>query len=219
MIYSFLIASMILTLMPGPDILFVLAVSLERGTKQAVSVALGLCSGLIFHTTAVVMGVAVIIANSPVLFMVVKYLGAGYLTWLGVKTTVAARERRLRIKVNTASETYATTDKTDTRVSDDMSNWKFYKRGVTMNVLNPKVLLFFLAFLPGFIDPRSDTPAMDTVILGGIFAAQALVIFTLVALLGDLIGHALHLERYMDSMGFAVSSACVYFALAIFIAL
>jgi len=227
-ILSFLIASVILTLMPGPDILFVLAVSLERGTRQAVSVALGLCSGLIFHTTAVVCGVAVIIANSPVLFSVIKYLGVAYLTYLGVKTILGARRKNKKsdhpdpkepeIGDLKGIETENSIEK-ELSATGGMTNWKFFKRGVTMNILNPKVALFFLSFLPGFIDPASGSPALDTVILGGVFAAQALVIFTLIAVAGSWLGRTMHIERYTGSMGFAIASACVYLALAIFIAI
>ena len=230
MIYQFLAASIILTLMPGPDILYVLAISLERGARQGVAVALGLCSGLIFHTTAVVLGVAVVIANSPTLFMVIKYLGVAYLTYLGISTIVAAKRRSAgRIdteKVNTDQNARTGTKITSEAAEipestsgqpEDMTGCKYYKRGVTMNILNPKVVLFFLSFLPGFIDPASDNPALDTIILGGVFAAQALVVFSLIAVLGSVAGRSLHIDRYTGSFGFAVASACVYFALAIFI--
>ena len=205
--------------MPGPDILFVLAVSLERGARQAVSVVLGLCSGLLVHTTAVVCGVAVIIANSPVLFTVIKYFGVAYLTYLGVSAIVAACKKRIRDRadgLNSGGEPAENIAGNDVAA---MTNRKFYKRGVMMNLLNPKVLLFFLAFLPGFIDPASDSTAADTIILGAVFTMQALVVFCMVAVLGGALGRTLHIERYTGSLGFAVASASVYFVLALFIAL
>lgn len=206
MIWQFVLASVALTLLPGPDILFVLTQSLARGSRAAFSVALGLCSGLVFHTAAVAFGVAILLAESPVLFRVLKYCGAAYLLYLGVRAVLASRKKPAR-----------TEDSTEYGVLPVKSQWALYRQGITMNLLNPKVLLFFLSFLPGFVDPGTDSPTLYIVLLGAIFAIQALVVFSSVSLLGGWIGTRMRIDRYMNSMGFAIVSAVLYVAIALLI--
>lgn len=204
MIWQFILASVALTLLPGPDILFVLTQSLTRSTRAAFSVALGLCSGLIFHTAAVAAGVAVLLAESPVLFDVLKYCGAAYLIYLGVRSVMAARRS-------------GNTGGAETQALPAKNYWSLFRQGITMNLLNPKVLLFFLSFLPGFVDRNSNSPTLYIVMLGAVFALQALVVFTAVALFGGWIGARIRIDRFMSSPGFAVMSAALYVAIAVLI--
>lgn len=206
MIWQFVLASVALTLLPGPDILFVLTQSLTRGARAAFSVALGLCSGLVFHTAAVAFGVAILLAESPVLFRVLKYCGAAYLLYLGVRAVLASRKKPER-----------TDDPAECGALPVKSQWALYRQGITMNLLNPKVLLFFLSFLPGFVDPEADSPTLYIVMLGAIFAIQALAVFSTVSLLGGWIGARMRIDRYMNSTGFAVVSAVLYAAIAVLI--
>ncbi len=160
----FLMAAVLITLAPGPDNLYLLAKSLADGAKSGIALALGLASGIVFHTSLVIVGVAALVQNSPPLFAALKYLGAAYLLYLAfgaVKETggirlVAAAERRTELLA-------------------------LYKRGVMMNVLNPKVLLFFLAFLPQFVDANTEHVAFDIALLGAVFAGQAAALFSLIA--------------------------------------
>lgn len=194
---EFIAASALLTLMPGPDILFVMAQSMTQGRRAGVSVALGLCSGLFVHTAAAVLGVSLLIASSPLLFGLVRYAGIAYLVYMGI---VSLRDRGEA--PGAESETCPA------------SFGKLYRTGVAMNLLNPKVILFFLAFLPQFVDPTGTTPRTDMLMLGAVFAAVAVVVFTGVALGADFISSRLGLRR-ISSRTLGRIRAGVYGAIAL----
>jgi lyse translocator family protein len=166
-IWGFLGAAIALTLMPGPDILFVITQSIIRGKKAGIIFACGLCTGLIVHTAAVSLGLSLILYKSPVAFSVLKYLGAAYLIYLGVKSFMHRNENSLELPASGGAE------------------YKLYRKGILMNILNPKVLVFFIAFFPGFVNPATENPAGELLLLGVLFMAQAIVIFSLVALLAE----------------------------------
>ena len=161
---GFLLASALLTLAPGPDIMYLLAKSLADGAKSGVALAGGLVSGILFHTTLVIFGAAALIQSSPAALAALKYLGAAYLLCLAWG---AFRDKSdLRLEGAGRSESLPA----------------LYRRGVLMNVLNPKVLLFFLAFLPQFVKPEDGSVGKQIALLGFLFAAQAFLIFCVVAL-------------------------------------
>ena len=162
----FLTASIILTLAPGPDILYLLTKSLADGAKSGIVLAAGLVSGIVFHTFLVMIGVAALVQSSPVAFTALKIFGAAYLIFLAFKSFTAARAGK-KISMQ----------KSDARISFG----KLYRRGVLMNVLNPKVLLFFLAFLPQFVN-FSASPSLQIIFLGVTFALQAFIIFSVIAI-------------------------------------
>ena len=163
----FLSASILLTLAPGPDNLYLLTKSLSSGAKCGVVLAAGLASGIIFHTFLVMIGVAALIQSSPVAFTVLKIFGAAYLLLLASKSFKAARAGK----------------KISMQKSDSQNSFiKIYRRGVLMNVLNPKVLLFFLAFLPQFVNFSASSPSLQIIFLGFTFAVQAFVIFSAMAI-------------------------------------
>ena len=164
--FYFLAASILLTLAPGPDILYLLTKSLSSGAKAGITLAAGLVSGIVFHTFLVMVGVAAVIQNSPLAMLALKIFGAAYLLFLAFNAFKAARAGA-KISMKSA----------DT-VSSSLA---IYRRGVLMNVLNPKVLLFFLAFLPQFVDLSADSASLQIVLLGVAFAAQAFVIFSAIA--------------------------------------
>ena len=161
----FLTASILLTLAPGPDILYLLTKSLSSGAKAGIILACGLSSGIIFHTTLVMVGVAALIKSSATAMLLLKIFGAAYLLFLAFGAFKSAQAGK---KISLA------------RAEKNFSAAALYKRGVLMNVLNPKVLLFFLAFLPQFVDAKSDA-SLQILFLGVVFAAQALTIFSIVA--------------------------------------
>ncbi len=162
----FLTASVLLTLAPGPDILYLLTKSLADGAKCGVFLACGLVSGIIFHTTLVIIGVAAIIQNSPSAMIALKIFGAAYLIFLSFKAFQAGKNAgEIALK------------KADAKVSLP----KIYARGVLMNVLNPKVLLFFLAFLPQFVNLSEENVGLQIAFLGFVFAMQALLIFSAIS--------------------------------------
>lgn len=166
----FLTASTLLALAPGPDNLFVLTQSMAKGSRAGIVITLGLCSGLVFHTTAVALGVAVIFQTSALAFNALKYVGAGYLLYLAY------------LSFKDASKTKLKTDTTPTRYSG------LYKRGIFMNITNPKVSIFFLAFLPQFTHPEAGNVTAQVLLLGALFMLCALFVFSLIALLAGYLG-------------------------------
>ena len=165
--FYFLAASILLTIAPGPDILYLLTKSLASGAKSGITLAAGLVSGIVFHTFLVMAGVAAIIQNSALAMLALKIFGAGYLLFLAVKSFKAAkRGGQISIK----------------KIDGENSFAELYRRGVLMNVLNPKVLLFFLAFLPQFVNLSGENASVQIILLGVTFAAQAFIIFSAVAI-------------------------------------
>lgn len=159
----FLLTSALLTLAPGPDVMYLLAKSLSDGAKSGVALAGGLSSGVVFHTGLVIFGVAALIQSSPAALSALKYGGAVYLLYLAWG---AFRDKsELRIGSTDASKNLLS----------------LYRRGVLMNVLNPKVLLFFLAFLPQFVSTEDGNAGKQIALLGFLFAVQAFLIFSAVA--------------------------------------
>lgn len=167
----FLSAAVMLTILPGPDMLFVIAQSISLGKKAGISVALGLCTGLIFHTIAAAFGISIIIYNSDVAFMILKYLGVVYLIFLAF---MALKESTINLNINW-----------------QINKIHLYRKGILMNLLNPKVLLFFLAFLPQFVDQSDGNVSLQMVSLGIIFIIQAIIIFSIVSILASKISEKL----------------------------
>lgn len=151
--WLFVLAGVLLNLTPGQDTFYILGSSIARGRRIGVASALGICSGCLVHTLAAAAGLSAILATSAAAFVVVKLVGAAYLIYLGV--------RYLRAH-DTALPTAAP-------ASADA--WRAFRQGVVTNVLNPKVALFFLAFLPQFIDPESLTKIAAFIALGLTFIA------------------------------------------------
>ncbi|MFD0977989.1 LysE family translocator [Salinimicrobium gaetbulicola] len=173
----FLTASMLLTISPGPDIIYVLVQGMTNGKKFGVITTLGLVSGIIVHTSLVAFGISAIIKQSEVLFLIIKMIGATYLIYLAYMVY--------------KSHPQINVDLDDTVQKKDL--WSLYKRGFLMNVLNPKVAIFFLAFFPGFLwEPQGDT-VYQFYLLGFLFMLQAFVIFSSVAILAGKI------SRYLQS--------------------
>ena len=163
-VMMFIVTSIVLALAPGPDNLYVISQSALYGARTGLIITLGLCSGLIIHIAAVVFGLATWLTTSPITFVWLKFIGAGYLLYLAW--------RALRTPVITAL--------TDTKRLD--TSLSLLRIGFLMNVSNPKVALFFLAFLPQFIDTSGISVSWQIVYLGVIFMLTALMIFSVMAL-------------------------------------
>lgn len=163
---SFSFATLLLALSPGPDNIFVLTQSVARGAQYGIAIASGLITGCIVHTSVVALGFAVIIRDNAWLLYSIKIAGAIYLLYLAYK-----------ILISDASIKFG-----DDKASDS-SLWKLYKVGITMNLLNPKVTLFFLALLPQFIVKDSFPDWIQIYLLGGVFMLVSLLVFYSIALL------------------------------------
>lgn len=171
---TFLTASILLALAPGPDNIFVLTQSALRGRLAGIVVMFGLCTGLIVHTSAVALGVAVIFQTSVVAFSILKFIGAGYLLYLAWQAFRASAER-IRIQDN-----------------GKVNHRKLYCRGIIMNITNPKVSIFFLAFLPQFANPSRGPVSLQILLLGGLFIIATILVFGAIALLSGALGQWLN---------------------------
>jgi len=172
-IVVFFLASVLLGLAPGPDNIYVLTQSAINGHAAGLVVTLGLCTGLLVHTSAVALGVAALFHTSAIAFNLFKLAGAAYLlflAWQAFRASAGSLEggavRALRPS-------------------------QLYRRGVLMNVTNPKVSLFFLAFLPQFTDPDRGSLVLQTAQLGGLFIIATLLVFGTISLLAGGLGRLL----------------------------
>ena len=195
-ISAFFIASVLLAVAPGPDNLFVLTQSALHGKLSGIMVVSGLCTGLLVHTGAVALGVAVIFQASALAFTMLKLAGAGYLVYLswGVFR--------------------ATPEKISMTGGQDNSLGVLYRRGIIMNVTTPKVSIFFLAFLPQFADPNRGPISLQMVLLGGIFIIATILVFGSAALIGGALGDWLNRSEYAQKVMNRVAGS-VYIVLAL----
>ncbi|MBW2185191.1 MAG: LysE family translocator [Deltaproteobacteria bacterium] len=200
---AFAMASLLLALAPGPDNIFVLTQSALHGKGAGMMITLGLCTGLIAHTLAVALGVAVLFQTSAMAFGILKLAGAAYLIYLAWQTF---RAGSLTIASKSEGKQQA------------ISLAKLYRRGIIMNITNPKVSIFFLAFLPQFTHPKHGAIAGQMVALGAVFMLVALIVFFIIAVLASKLGGWLNrsprVQRTMNRM-----AAGVFLGLAIKLAL
>jgi threonine/homoserine/homoserine lactone efflux protein len=167
-VVPFLIASVALTVSPGPDILYVITQSISNGKKFGIATAAGLVSGILVHTTLIALGISAVLKQSEMVFTVIKILGACYLLWIAFQVYKAP-----------ASITFSKEGSLQKSVRD------LFKQGFIMNVINPKVTLFFLAFFPGFIDESLGNVTQQIYLLGFLFMLQAFLIFSFVSIVAD----------------------------------
>ena len=193
---AFFLASTLLALAPGPDNVFVLTQSALHGKLSGLVVVFGLCTGLLVHTTAVAFGVAVIFQASTLAFTLLKIIGAGYLVYLAWQIFRATPEQ-IRMQSD-----------------QQKSLGTLYRRGIIMNVTNPKVSIFFLAFLPQFADPVRGSISLQMVALGGIFITATILVFGAIALIGGALGEWLNSsERAQRVMNWTAGTIFVGLAL------
>ena len=166
----FLTASLLLCLAPGPDNIFVLTQAMLRGTASGILVTLGLCTGLLVHTSAVALGVAVIFQESLLAFTILKLCGAAYLLYLAWGAFRAGASGLGT--VNAVS----------------LDKLALYRRGIVMNITNPKVSIFFLAFLPQFTNPASGHLTLQLLELGAVFIVCTFLVFGLISVLAGKLG-------------------------------
>jgi threonine/homoserine/homoserine lactone efflux protein len=166
----FLLATVTLNLTPGPDMLYVIANSVSGGRKAGVLSALGVGTGCIVHTVAAALGLSALLMSSSILYDIFRFVGAAYLIFMGIrslssKAALARSTQRARVPLA-----------------------RSFRQGVATNVLNPKVAMFFLAFLPQFVDPTRGSAVWQFILLGTIFNASGTVVNTVVALVSGQLG-------------------------------
>ena len=197
---AFFTTSLILALSPGPDNLFVMAQSARTGRIAGLFVTLGLATGLIGHTVAVAFGLAAIIRVSTLAFTALKFSGAAYLLYLAWQAFRAEA---------------ATVKKEDVQA---FSRGNLYRRGIVMNITNPKVSLFFLAFLPQFADPRRGSMMLQFFQLGGIFIMATIFVFGLISFIAGGVGEKFSSSPLAQKIVNRIASA-VFVGLALKLAL
>ena len=169
----FIPAALLLALAPGPDNLGVLALGISSGRPASLGFALGCAAGCLNHTLLAALGVTALIAASPLAFKVLQFLGAAYLLWIGWQ---ALRSRGASLAA------------VDARGSEGAGFARYFARGLVANAINPKVALFFLAFLPQFVLAKGWPPAVQIGVLGGVFGLCAAIVFSTIAVFAARIG-------------------------------
>lgn len=195
---TFLIAAIALNLVPGQDTLYIIGRSLSQGRRAGIISVLGIGSGCLIHITAAAIGLYSILALWPPAFNSIADLGALYLIWLGIMTWVHRKSLTISGKTGMAPD----------------SDWLIFRQGLMTNLLNPKVALFFLAFLPQFIDPVSNLGAISFLFLGFTFFCTGSIWCTFVALFASSIADTLR-DRPRVQTGFDLFTAVLFVALGI----
>ena len=173
---AFLLTAMALTATPGPDNLMVLSVGMSRGRRAGIVFGLGCALGCLSHTMLAVIGVGAILAASPMAFTALKWAGGTYLIWLGAQALRHAGAVRIEGAQPGGSRS-------------GMESWgRTFSKGLVANAINPKVVLFFLSFLPQFVDPSRGSMELQLGLLGLLFTAQAAVLFGLLGYFSGSVG-------------------------------
>jgi threonine/homoserine/homoserine lactone efflux protein len=177
-LFSFIASVSILAISPGPDNVFVLMQSVVHGKKYGLATVAGLMTGCIIHTTLVAFGVSVIIKENENIFLGIKILGAAYLVYLAYKVFRGPAD----ISMNSEN-------------IEKKTPFQLFKVGFLMNVLNPKVTIFFLALFPGFLFSDSLSSVIQFYILGGLFILTSFIIFSSIAFLGGTISESIQKNK------------------------
>jgi threonine/homoserine/homoserine lactone efflux protein len=189
----FLLAALGLLLVPGPSVLYIITQSVAQGRRAGLACVLGIELASLFHAIAAALGLSALLLTSALAFSVVKYLGATYLIYLGVRTLLARVERQ----------------RTPAQAPKSFS--QLFAQGFLVNLLNPKTALFFYAFLPQFVDPVRGAVVGQILLLGALFVLLASCTDSLYALLSSSVGklltrqvHFRHIQRYVTGSVYIV---------------
>lgn len=169
-LWLFLLTSVAVTIAPGPDNMQVIARGISQGRRAGLTAAAGFAAGCLFHTTIAAVGLAAVLRSSEWAFEAIKLAGAAYLVWIGIKAL------RAKGGLSVAGE------------SDGLSLWAVFRQSVLGNMMNPKVTLFFLVFLPQFVAPDGAHPGAQMFLLGLVFMLQTLVVFSLYGWFAGVLG-------------------------------
>ena len=194
---AFVVSSLALTLSPGPDILYVISQSFIRGKKAAIITSIGLTTGLLFHTFFVVVGLTLLVKENENIFLAMKIVGAVYFIYLAIMVFLKRNNKKIF-------------------KSNQNENIDFFKKGLLMNLLNPKVSLFFIALFPGFIFHDNLDPEIQFLILGLIFWVQANMIFVGVSIFSNKINNMISDDNFLIRVSYVIE-ICVYIFIAIWI--
>jgi len=188
----FVVAALVLLLVPGPSVLYIVARSIDQGRRAGITSVLGIHVGTLVHIAAATAGLSALIVSSAVAFTAVKTAGAVYLIGLGLWTIFVRRAEP------------------DVALGGERALRRVFAQGIVVNVLNPKTALFFLAFLPQFVDPNAAHPALQVAFLGLLFMALGLVTDSLWAVVAGTAGGVLRRSaRYVKIQRYVAGSVYV----------
>lgn len=173
----FVVAALALLAVPGPAVLYIVARSIQEGRRAGLVSVLGIHVGTLVHITAATLGLSALVLSSAVAFTAVKLAGAAYLIGLGLWTIFSRRSEA------------------DVALGGERTMRRVFAQGIVVNVLNPKTALFFLAFLPQFVDPNAPHPALQIAFLGLLFALLGMVTDSIWAVAAGTAGGAVHRSR------------------------
>ncbi len=156
----FFSAAVAINISPGPDIIYILSRTIAQGRKIGIASSLGVCSGAFVHVCAAAIGLSAILATSAVAFSLVKYIGAAYLIYLGIKALMSK------------GSTFDIPGKKE----KEITHWKAFRQGALVDILNPKVAVFFMAFLPQFVRPEIGHNGLQILVLGALVILVAVVV-------------------------------------------
>ncbi|MEV6931342.1 LysE family translocator [Dactylosporangium sp. NPDC051485] len=174
----FLLAILLICITPGPDMLYIVATSLSQGPLAGVVASIGMAVGMLVHTVAVTLGLAAVLAASPVLYEVIRWGGAAYLVFMGIQAWRTRSE---------LAETPA--------AADPVATHRVLWRATVTNVLNPKIILFYLAFLPQFVDAGRGHPTLQMLVLGLTFVVLGLLVDSVIGITAGRLGRWLRRRR------------------------
>lgn len=188
----FLTAAFIINVSPGPDILYILSQTFSHGKKTGFVSSLGVCTGSLFHISLVAFGLSAVLSTSIVVFTVIKYIGAAYLFYLGIKSFMSR----------------GTDSVPEKKFSGRISSAEAFRQGILVDIFNPKVAFFFIAFIPQFIRPEHGSFALQTFTLGGIIILMAVPIEWTIVLLADKAASVINgkpfISRILDKISGAI---------------
>ncbi|MCX8936477.1 LysE family translocator [Vibrio parahaemolyticus] len=180
----FVIACLAINMIPGPDVIYIVSNTMKGKLASGMKAAIGLGIGYFIHTLAACLGLSAIILSSAVAFTAVKWLGAAYLVYLGVQALLSMWRGKSKLVVNESIG----------------SNKNIFVQGVIVSVLNPKVALFFLSFLPQFIDTSTGSTSTQLLVLGLLFSGLATMCNVLYASIGSWVFSRSNSQRYSRSL-------------------
>ena len=189
------LASFILVVVPGPAVIYILTRSVSQGKAAGLASAIGVNLGSIFHVLAAVAGLSLLLASSSAAYSVLRWAGVAYLAWIGYQT------------LTTRDGAFAAPD------MQPQSLRRVFAQGVVVNLLNPKVAIFFLAFLPQFVDPTAPNPAVQTLVLGLTLVLIGLMSDSVYAIIGGRLGE-LFRRRPGAARTIRLTAGITYLALA-----
>ncbi|MFD2178289.1 LysE family translocator [Veronia pacifica] len=183
-LFLFVIACLTINMIPGPDVIYIVSNTMKGHTASAMKAALGLGVGYFFHTMAACLGLSAIIVSSALAFSFIKWLGAFYLLYLGVRSLLSVWRGKQTIEVK----------------SNSVSSHGVFMQGVIVSALNPKVAIFFLSFLPQFVDTSAGSVSMQLLLLGLLFSTLATLCNVLYAVAGNWMFSRPSSQRYSRAL-------------------